>query len=306
MPPPIKREGTAVSRMFSPFEKQTAQTLLEFSRAEVVTGQKDVDVNNAVEDAIRAAGEGGVGGRRKRGGAFADTETGKGLKAAWGALTSGPMAALGVVDKGLGLVLTNVASIAKVTAGVGLLNHPTVFGNITQLSAAVVRAAANTGITSTWKQWGDALVSAGYASADVAKLLAEQSVQGPVVPFAIATIVMKWRAEKAGKSVTQLIKDDAKLATEKAITLALSQYSAFLAEVNKAKGLGQEKAIADLRAAVAGLKPVEPSASGTNAAAEQPEEIQGAPSGGRRKKKTRRISKKRRMTRRVKKITFAY
>jgi hypothetical protein len=203
----------------------------EAAKEELTTGMDaiaDPDVADAVADAVVAAEEvesqawesvgmmeeGGKRRKRRTRGGAKTTDAVKEVVS--GILASGPGIA-GAVDTALATAIRATPTALKVgTAAAGVatvLNHPTLFGNLAQLSAQVLKTAADTGITATWGQWGEAILGVGRAIGVVAGTVATQAAQGPVAPVAIATAIMAWRAgreEGAAKNdIAALIRKDA-------------------------------------------------------------------------------------------------
>lgn len=186
-------------------------------------GTGDADVTAALNDVFPS----GSGGARRRGG----TRTREAVANLLSGMRTG---AGGVVDR----IDTAVASAIQalptvlVTGGtvgtvVAALNHPTVFGNLAELSARVFQTGTNETITSTWGDWGAALVQLKDALGTVASTLASQTVQGPVIPAAIATLIMVARARANRRSFTEQIKSDAQRAGSAAARAATGQLQAF-------------------------------------------------------------------------------
>lgn len=129
------------------------------------------------------------------------------------------------------------ATTGLTVAAVGTaLNRPTVYGNLARLVAEIIKTGTNQTITSTWQDWGQTILDIGRSIGVVGELLDQQSRQGPVVPVSIATAIMAYRAQKAGKTLGQLIRDDAEAVGAGVRSLAKSQLDAFNAAV-RAEGL---------------------------------------------------------------------
>jgi hypothetical protein len=170
----------------------------------------DERLADALADAFVAAEEvtgAGVGGQRKdRGGG----KTVDAIKNFIYSIGSGSSSVVSVVDNVLGTAINTTAGTMRVLGSVGaaavVLNHPTMIGNLAKLSAAVLRDATNSTFTSTWGDWGEAIVSIGESVKTLGEGLVEQSVQGPVVPVAVAIAILTWYANKSKKSVTEVLK----------------------------------------------------------------------------------------------------
>ena len=121
-------------------------------------------------------------------------------------------------------------------AAAAALNRPTVYGNLARLVAEIIKSTANAGITSTWGDWAQAIIDIGHSIGVVGDLAYQQSVQGPVVPLSIATAIMAYRAQKARKSLKDLIEADAAAVAGGLRSLVQSQVDAFNAVV-RAEGL---------------------------------------------------------------------
>jgi hypothetical protein len=265
----------------------------ELTTGPVGTVKIKEEVADAMADAIVAAEEtmkGEVGGKRKtRGGA----ETADALKEVVRDIIGRGPVAIGAVDKALGAVIRATPTTLKLgtaVSGVAVaLNHPTLFGNLAQLSAQVLKTATDTTIKATWGDWGEAILGVGKAIGVIGTTIASQTVQGPVVPVAIATAIMVWRAGQAGKTVGQIIKDDAEMVAQTVATTALGQVSAFqkgVVEGNMGNLTSQlkelaniaKKAAANAKAGVGGpgVVPLSMSARRTGAPAAQ-STFEGAP-----------------------------
>lgn len=107
------------------------------------------------------------------------------------------------------------------------LNRPTLFGNLAQLAAFITREGINSSITATWGDWGNAVLQIANALKTAGVSIAEQSAQGPVVPFAIATAIMMWRAGNEKMKLSDLIKKDAEGAYSATSRMLTSQIQAF-------------------------------------------------------------------------------
>jgi hypothetical protein len=119
--------------------------------------------------------------------------------------------------------------VSAVAGAVTVLNRPTFYGNIARVAAEVFRGALNTSVQSTWGQWGEAFLDIGRAGGVVAGTLAEQTAQGPVVPFALATMYVAWDANRQGKTMTQLLLEYGSAVKTTATRLTKGQVDAFQA-----------------------------------------------------------------------------
>jgi hypothetical protein len=178
----------------------------EAARAALET--TDVAVDDAVDAVFDEIPE--KGGRKKRGGGKFTAAVGKvitDIKASVGTAGS-------AIDAAAAKFVENLGTISAVSGGVGAgvyaLNHPTLFGNIAQLAAQLFGDTLDSSVTSTWGDWFGALKDILSAGVSTAGTLASQTLQGPVVPFAIASAVMIYRAKKSGKTLSQLLADDAR------------------------------------------------------------------------------------------------
>jgi hypothetical protein len=119
--------------------------------------------------------------------------------------------------------------VSAVVGAATVLNRPTVYGNIARVAAEVFRSALNTSVQSTWGQWGEAFLDMGRAGGVIAGTLAEQTAQGPVVPFALATMYVAWDANRQGKTMTQLLLEYGSAVKTSATRLTKGQVDAFQA-----------------------------------------------------------------------------
>jgi len=202
-----------------------ANTLVDFSKeAREIAPDADPETISDVLSALPGK-TGGARRKRVKGGAFESTKAA--LRESWATLTGGVGTLPGVADATAAFLIKNLASLTAAGGTIAVLNHPTVFGNLAQLAAAITTQATNATITSTWGDWLAALRAAGDAGARLATLLASQTLQGPVVPFAVATALMTWRASKSGKTISALIAEDAGAAGSGLARLLTSQIQAF-------------------------------------------------------------------------------
>lgn len=204
----------------------------------------DPVVRKTLEEALAAA-EAAKGGRRTRGGGPKEEAERRAAAAARRAIAAGegpapsapPAAAAaaaapapadvtaaakevsrqavaepGRLKRAVDTVLGKIVPSAIATAGIGAvtINRPDVMANLAEIVAATLSNVTDIAITSTWGDWGQAVLGIGRAIGVIGKTGALQAFQGPVVPFAIATAIMTWRAQGSGKGLFEQIKDDAK------------------------------------------------------------------------------------------------
>lgn len=119
-------------------------------------------------------------------------------------------------------VLTRIVpgGMAIGAAGAVTVNRPDLVANLAEVIAVSLSNITDIAVTSTWSDWGQAILGIGRAIGVISRTGALQSFQGPVVPFAIATAIMTWRAQNAGKSIFKQIKDDASAASAVATSAA--------------------------------------------------------------------------------------
>lgn len=197
-------------------------------------------MRDSIPIAVSITGEERSGGRshRTRGGAVPATVTAikaelNKLATLGGKVDAAIASAIPTVSSGLG-------TGALVGTAVVTLNHPTVFGNLTQLVSEVLSTGGDVAITSTWGQWGETLLGMAYSLQKIGLFAARQSVQGPVVPVTIATAIMMARARSQGITLTKLVEKD---------MMGLSSTVADIAnDFKKGQTIGaNEKAVAQLR-----------------------------------------------------------
>lgn len=126
--------------------------------------------------------------------------------------------------------LKRVALPATAVAGVvTVLNRPTFYGNIARVSAEVFRTFLNGSVQSTWGDWGNTFLDIGRAAGVVMSTVGEQTIQGPVVPFALATMFVAWDANRQRKTMTQLLSEYGSVVTTAATRFTREQVNAFKA-----------------------------------------------------------------------------
>lgn len=195
----------------------------------------DPGVDVALEDAIDVT-LGSVGGRRMRGRGRTSDE----IKKATESVKNAGAAAWEAIDSAVAGAIKAVPLAAGVGATVAVLNRPTLFGNLAQIAANVSSGVVNTSVTATWGQWFTALGQTGLALGTVAQTFLDQSIQGPVIPFAVATAIMLRRQQNraaAGENISLagLIAQDVGRAKDMVTGVAGAQIEAFKAAV-KAEG----------------------------------------------------------------------
>jgi hypothetical protein len=102
---------------------------------------------------------------------------------------------------------TGTAAVGAV--GLVAVNRPDVLAQLAEVISVSLSEIANLAVTSTYSDWGKAILSIGRGIGVISQTGALQAGQGPVVPFAIATAIMTWRAQSNKKTFIQQIKDDA-------------------------------------------------------------------------------------------------
>ena len=202
----------------------------------------DPVVDEAMDDLVKMLASTSMGGSRKGGAKILDAIGGlfSGLKGTAGA-------GAGALDTAAATVVNNLGTLGAVSGTVAVLNHPTVVGNLAQLFAEVLKQGTNTSITSTYGEWGRALLQLKDAAATVASTVVEQSAQGPVVPVAIAVLITMLRGKNSGRSFAQVLKDVASALTSVASRAVTGQIQAATDAYGKeaaAKGIRQLKEIA--------------------------------------------------------------
>lgn len=238
-----------------PKVKRGAETSEEGSIAERVKAKNDAKralgiqspdpgVDVALEDAIDVA-LGSVGGRRMRGRGRTSDE----IKKAAETMKNAGAAAWEAIDNAVAAGIRTMPVAAGVGATVAVLNRPTLFGNLAQIAANVSSGVVNTSVTATWREWFTALGQTGAALGTVAKTFLDQSIQGPVVPFAVATAIMLRRQQQrkaAGQDITlaKLIAEDVNRAKDAVTGVAGRQIEDFKKAVEEE---GMKKNIATLK-----------------------------------------------------------
>lgn len=221
----------------------------EAAKAEFMREPNAVDNDLAynLADALLAANEitgtAGTGGKKRtlRGG----SETVNAIKSLTKGLLGNVKGVVTALDRALGNVISiGIPTVAFVGTSVAVLNHPTILGNLSQLVALALTKGTETSITSTWGQWGQAVAAVGTALKTLGGSIVVQSLQGPVIPVAIAIAILIWRAKKSGTTLTDVLKGDATFVSSKVAGVIASQIQAF----NDAKESGdKEEVIRQLR-----------------------------------------------------------
>jgi hypothetical protein len=176
-----------------------------------------------------------------------------------GTLVDGVRTAMGTV-RSVGGPAAAVVGVATV------LNRPTVYGNLARVVAEIIKTGANSAITSTWGDWGTAILDVAKSIGVVGELIAAQTAQGPVVPVSIATAIMAIRAQKAGKTIGQLIQSDASEVQSAIGRITKAQVDGFKAAVS-AEGRSMNIAtLKDIAARTRSSKPEGPGAADLSAA----------------------------------------
>jgi hypothetical protein len=179
----------------------------------------DPVVKKALEDALKAAAS--VTGGRRRG-------AGKNSRKA-PAGDGGPPSPLAAARAVSGDAVNNPSGLAEKvstaikavtgTAAVGAVglvavNRPDMLAQLAEVIAVSLSEIANLAVMSTYSDWGKAIVSIGRGIGVISQTGALQAGQGPVVPFAIATAIMTWRARaNKKKDLFAQIQADAEGAT---------------------------------------------------------------------------------------------
>ena len=179
----------------------------------------DPDAKQALEDALKASTI--VGGRRRGGGPKEVAEA----KAVSGKAVRIPSDLKKKVDDAIkdvkpttvmGAVGTAARAVAPaaavVASGAVAVNNPVLIANLAEVVAISLSEIAKLAATSTYSDWGQAIVSIGRGIGVIAETSALQAGQGPLIPFAIATAIMTWRAQsqERPKTLFQQITDDAR------------------------------------------------------------------------------------------------
>lgn len=310
----------------------------------------DADAMSAYKDAVAAVeGESlGSARRRRRGGAPKRKldEVEPQPTAAPEAPPTAPLPKRSKIEA-VGDAVRAVSQYAQPAAAVvavgTVLNRPTVYGNLARLAAEVIKTGTNTAITSTWGDWGTALLDIARSIGVVGELAAAQTAQGPVIPVSIATAIMAMRAQKAGISIGELVRRDAAAIQSSVSGAVTSQITAFRqaarsapseANIRTLKDIARqiktdvEARAAETRAAEASrasaaTAPIRPAGDPIRVLANAPDaevkaqreaisaalalaSLSGEDVGGRRRRRRtkRKVPKRRRATRKL--LTFVY
>lgn len=169
----------------------------------------DPEVKKALEDALKAAAvtggrRGGVKGSRKTG-APADVDPTAAAKDVSGDAVKNPSKLKAAVNTAV-MAVTGTAAAGAV--GMVAVNRPDLLAQLAEVIAVSLSEIANLAVTSTYSDWGKAILIIGRGIGVISQTGALQSGQGPVVPFAIATAIMTWRAQSQGKTFMQQMKED--------------------------------------------------------------------------------------------------
>jgi hypothetical protein len=109
---------------------------------------------------------------------------------------------IGVVPDALSAVISGSAvSVA--------INNPTIFGQIVQMVSNGVSAVVGAGATAVWDDYASAVETAARALGGVFSSVSNVSTS-PWFVFTSALLVMRYRASSQGKTVTELMKEDAR------------------------------------------------------------------------------------------------
>lgn len=213
-----REEGESIGQRVA--AKNAALRALDVKSEPVVDAAID-DLVGILEPALSG------GSKRKRGGGQFSEAVG----ALFAGVKSSVASAGNTLDSAAATVVRNLPAILGVSGAVGgtvaVLNHPTVIGNLAEVTAKVFQLGTDASITSTWGDWGAALVQIKDALGTVASTVASQTAQGPVVPVAIAVAITLIRARKSGRSFGQVLKDDAAALTSVASRAVTGQMQAF-------------------------------------------------------------------------------
>ena len=173
----------------------------------------DPEVKKALEDALKAStvtgGRRGGGPKDSRKATRSDPPGDAAVAAARvvsGDAVKNPGKLKAAVDTAVRLATGTAAAGA---VGMVAVNRPDVLAQLAEVIAVSLSEIANIAVTSTYSDWGKAILSIGRGIGVISQTGALQAGQGPVVPFAIATAIMTWRAQSQGKTFMQQIKDDA-------------------------------------------------------------------------------------------------
>jgi hypothetical protein len=163
----------------------------------------DPEVKKALEDALKAAA---VTGGRRGGGKTRKEVLAAAKDVSKDALTEkGNEALKGKVNTAV-YAVTGTAAAGAV--GMVAVNRPDLLAQLAEVIAVSLSEIVNLGLTSTYSDWGKAILIIGRGIGVISQTGALQAGQGPVVPFAIATAIMTWRAQSQGKTFMQQMKDD--------------------------------------------------------------------------------------------------
>jgi hypothetical protein len=176
----------------------------------------DPVVKKALEDALKASAT--TGGRRGAGKNSRKAPAGDGgppsplaaAKAVSGDAVNNPS---GLAEKVSTAIKAATGTAAVGAVGLVAVNRPDLLAQLAEVISVSLSEIANLAVTSTYSDWGKAIVSIGRGIGVISQTGALQAGQGPVVPFAIATAIMTWRAQSQGKTFVQQLKADAKGAT---------------------------------------------------------------------------------------------
>lgn len=257
----IPNEGVLVSARLNP---------------DIVAKLMDGDPENDVEATIQDVGdalpmEKGVGGKRKvRGGGPTRDAFAKLFRETKNAFVT----TKGWVDEKVGAAVEGIPLLLK-TVAVGTtlkytLNNPTLFANIVHYATAVAKYLAST--KEGMATWGDYLEAGKAIGGDIGDFIKTYATEPstPAGTILLALFIMKYRASSAGKTMTELIKDDAAVLKEAAKGLAdnvavaaLAQYSAFVRAVEGFTKMVEKKVVtANLKALAEQAKKSAPKGEG--------------------------------------------
>lgn len=169
----------------------------------------DPDVKKALEDALKAAavtgGRRGAGRGSRKTGPPADVDPTAAAKEVSGDAVKNPSKLKSAVNTAV-YAVTGTAAAGAV--GMVAVNRPDLLAQLAEVIAVSLSEIVNLGLTSTYSDWGKAILIIGRGIGVISQTGALQAGQGPVVPFAIATAIMTWRAQSQGKTFMQQMKDD--------------------------------------------------------------------------------------------------
>jgi hypothetical protein len=189
----------------------------------------DPVVKKALDDALKSAAV--TGGRRRGGGptedaarraraaatrqtALTPAETTAAARAVSAAAAAPPgpegdAARNGLVGKVNDALRAAAPAAAVGATGLVAVNNPAMLAQLAEVVAVSLSEIANIAVTSTYSDWGRAIVSIGRGIGVISTTGALQAGQGPVVPFAIATAIMTWRAQRQNRTLFEQIRADA-------------------------------------------------------------------------------------------------